>query len=102
MTNSHPDPDSQLDALFALARSRRPDTSAAEYAFETRLAARLRAARETESIWAKVSWRMIPFFATCVVVLAIWHSELASETREAEQMAYVENPDAVDLLSGTN
>ena len=38
-----PDPDRQLDALFALARERRPDTSDVEFGFETRLMARVRA-----------------------------------------------------------
>ena len=35
-------PDSQLDALLRAARDSAPDTSRAEHAFETRLAARLR------------------------------------------------------------
>lgn len=95
-------PDNQLDALFALARPHRPDTSAAEYAFETRLMARLRAIRETDSIWAKVSWRMVPFFATCALVLALWHAQIVSETNEAAQVAYTENSDAVDLWNGLN
>jgi len=85
--------DGQLDALFAQARARRVDTSKAEYAFETRLLARLRTERETSSVWAMVSWRLIPFFAVCVVALAIWHSEIVTETSDAEQMAYVENPE---------
>jgi len=99
MSNSIPPPDDRLDALFALARARRPDTSAAEYAFETRLMAHLRTVEKTQSIWAKVSWRMIPFFAMCVVILALWHAEVASETHEAEQLAYAEDSDTVDLWS---
>lgn len=89
-------PDEQLDALFALARTRRPDTSAVEYAFETRLLAHLRARRETGSIWAMASWRMVPFFAACLVALTLWHSQVVSETNEAEQTAYVENPESID------
>jgi len=88
--------DGQLDALFALARARRPDTSAAEFAFETRLLARLRAQQETDSVWAMVSWRLIPFFAACVVALTLWHSQIVTETNDAEQMAYVENPVILD------
>ena len=77
-----PNPDRRLDALFALAREHRPDTSAAEYAFETRLMARLRERRqERGSIWAMVSWRMVPFFAVCVVALAIWQSQIVTEIR---------------------
>lgn len=102
MNEPAPNPDAELDVLFALARTRRPDTSAAEYAFETRLMARLRTAGGTDSIWAKVSWRMIPFFAMCVVILALWHTEIASETHEAEQLAYTENPERVDLWNNFN
>jgi hypothetical protein len=94
--------DDGLDALFALARARRADTDKAEYAFETRLMARLRAERKTESVWARVSWRLMPFFAACVVGLAIWHSEVAAEADEAAQVAMTENPDAVDVWNNLN
>ncbi|MCE0522345.1 MAG: hypothetical protein LV480_05480 [Methylacidiphilales bacterium] len=90
-------PDADLDALFALARAHRPDTSAAEFAFETRLMARLRAREETGSIWAMVSWRLIPFFAVGVVGLAIWRSEISSETTDAAAVAGLDNPVASDL-----
>lgn len=95
-------PDNQLDALFAQARARRPDTSAAEYAFETRLQARLREARSTPSVWAMVSWRMIPFFAVCMVGLAIWHTEIVSEIDEAQQVAYLQNADGPDSWTNPN
>jgi hypothetical protein len=100
-----PDQDRQLDALFAQARSRRPDTSAAEFAFETRLLARLRAREETAStqgLWAMVSWRLLPIFATCVVALTLWHSEIVTETSDAEQMAYVDNPEPLDSWNTLN
>jgi len=96
------DQDGQLDALFALARACRPDTSAAEFAFETRLLARLRARQETGSILAIVSWRSIPFFAACVVALTLWHSQVVAETTDAAAMAEVENPELVDLSSNLN
>ena len=96
------DQDGQLDALFALARACRPDTSAAEFAFETRLMARLRAQQETDSVWAKVSWRLIPFFAACVVALTVWHSQVVTETNEAEQVADVENPVTLDSWNSLN
>jgi hypothetical protein len=86
----------ELDALFAQARARRVDTSAAEYAFETRLMARLRAERDTDSVWARVSWRMLPFFALCVLGLTFWHGEVLSEVQDAQQLSYVENPVATD------
>ena len=102
MNETEPHADDGLDALFALARAQRPDTDQAEYAFETRLMARLRATRETESVWARVSWRLMPFFAACVVGLAIWHSEVAAEANEAVQVALTENPDAVDTWNNLN
>ena len=89
----------RLDALFALARSQRADTSAAEFAFETRLMARLRESNSASSIWARVSWRMIPAFAACVIALAVWHSQVVTDTDDAEQIAYVQNPDALDAWS---
>jgi len=98
MNESKPNVD--LDALFALARAQRPNTSAAEYSFETRLMARLRERKETSSIWAMVSWRMMPFFAACVLGLAIWQEQVVTETDDAAQSAYVENSSALD--SGTN
>jgi hypothetical protein len=99
-------PDADLATLFALARTRRPDTSAAEYAFETRLLARLGAQRhvrdETSSIWAMVSWRLAPFFAACVLALALWQSQLTTDTNEAADIASLENPETVDLWSNLN
>ncbi len=99
MNEPTPNPDAELDALFARARAQRPDTSAAEYAFETRLLARLRETRrpEPESIWASVSWRLAPIFAACVVGLAVWHHELANEVQSAEQLVYVENPNTFSV-----
>ncbi len=94
-----PNPDADLDALFALARAQRRNTSAVEYAFETRLMARLREQKETGSIWAMVSWRMMPFFATCVLALAVWHEQVVTETDDAAQSAYVENPTSLDTES---
>ena len=96
---NEPDHDPQLDALFALAREHRPDTSAMEYAFETRLMARLRETRSTSSVWAMVAWRLAPIFALCVITLTVWYSQIAVETSEAEQMAYMESPTTLDSAS---
>ncbi len=93
------DSDSQLDALFALARDRRPDTSASEFAFETRLMARLRAQRDTGSAWAMVSWRLMPLFGACVVGLFFWQSELAAESSDAAEIASLNNPASTELWS---
>jgi hypothetical protein len=91
--------DGPLDALFAQARTHRPDTSKAEYAFETRLLARLRAKRETNSVWAMVSWRLVPFFAVGVLALTLWQAEAATETNDAATIAGLTNPVASDLWS---
>ena len=99
MNDPAPRPDADLDALFALARSRRTDISAAEFAFETRLLARLRARREPSSVWAMVSWRLIPFLAACVVALTLWQAEVASDTTDAATIAGLTNPVAADLWS---
>jgi hypothetical protein len=99
MNESTPQPDPELDTLFALARARRPDTSAAEFAFETRLMARLRAREDASSVWAMVSWRLIPFFAVCVVGLTILQAKVSSETSDAATIAGFNNPVAADMLS---
>jgi len=98
----NPDSDSSLDALFAQARARRPDTGRAEYGFETRLLARLRTERDPSSIWAMVSWRLAPLFAALVIGLTIWQSELVSETNDAETLAQLDNPAASDLWDNAN
>jgi hypothetical protein len=95
-SSSHPDP---LDELFDRAKRRRCDTDRAEYGFETRLLARLRARREETPVWSAVSWRMAPLFAAAVLALSLWAVQADLTTRNAEQEAYMQNPDAGDLLS---
>jgi len=97
--NTNPDP--ELDRLFTLARSRRADTSAAEFAFETRLMARLRSRRDSHSVWAMVSWRLIPFFAACVVALTIWQAEVSSDANDAATVDGLTNPVAADVGSNS-
>jgi hypothetical protein len=99
MNSSSHLPDSELDALFAQARSRRPDTSAVEFAFETRLLARLHARREDHSAWATVSWRLLPFFAACIVALTVWQAEVSSDANDAAAVAVLTNPVAADMGS---
>lgn len=72
--------DEQLDKLFASARGVKPDTSRAEYAFETRLLARLRAQREQSVPWYAFAWKLMPTFAAIVVVLGIWTFTAANTT----------------------
>src|SRR5271154_4263298 len=62
--------DQKLDALFAAARATAPDTGRAEFAFETRLAARLRA-ESSGSLFAW-AWRLCPFFAALALAVGWW------------------------------
>jgi hypothetical protein len=64
--------DEQLDKLFQAARLARPDTSRAEYGFETRLLALLRANREQPAPWYAFAWKLTPAFAAIVVALGVW------------------------------
>jgi hypothetical protein len=93
---SHSDP--LLDPLFTLARAQRPETSRAEYAFETRLLARL-ATRPAGARVGLLAWRLMPFFAVVVLVLGVCQVESSHASQEAEQAASLQNPEAVDLFS---
>ena len=64
--------DERLDKLFAAARGIKPDTSRAEYGFETRLLAELRAQREQTLPWYAFAWKLVPAFAAIVVALGVW------------------------------
>ena len=64
----NPEPD--LDALFRAARADAPDTARVEFAFETRLIARLREERGTSIFaWA---WKLAPFFAAIAIAAGWW------------------------------
>jgi hypothetical protein len=65
--------DDHLDHLFGAARQAKPDTSRAEFGFETRLLARLRAEREQTAPWFAWMWRLVPVFAAVVLALGIWN-----------------------------
>ena len=61
--------DEDLDQLLAQARLMRPATEPQEFAFETRLLARLREDRESLGNW---SWRLVPWFAAVVLALGLY------------------------------
>ena len=65
------DNDEKLDKLFAEARAWRPDTSAQEMNFETRLMARIRERQEAGTPWYALVWRMIPAFAVVATIIAV-------------------------------
>ncbi|HVM60590.1 MAG TPA: hypothetical protein VMV72_06950 [Verrucomicrobiae bacterium] len=76
--------DEQLNELFRTARAARPDTSRAEYGFETRLLAAIRENRRQPIPLAALAWRLMPVFAAIVVVAGVWsysvQSEMSAET----------------------
>ena len=73
--------DEPLNGLFKAARRVKPDTSRAEYGFETRLVARLRAERERSAPWQAVAWRLMPAFAVIVVAAGLWMVAAPSSSR---------------------
>ena len=64
--------DARVDKLFAATCGIKPDTSRAEYGFETRLMARLRAQQDQALPWYAFAWKLIPAFAAVVVALGVW------------------------------
>jgi hypothetical protein len=85
--NSGPD----LDALLATVRGQRPDTSRLEYAFETRLMARLAEERSTSVFaWA---WRLCPYFALLALAAAFW-------SRTTTAFVQSEGPALAEAVSG--
>ena len=70
-----PSEDAALDALFAAAREDRPDTSRAEYGFETRLWARLADAMQGRNEWTEFvawCWRLMPVLSVFTVAACVW------------------------------
>jgi hypothetical protein len=98
MNNTPFQPDPLLDPLFARARAARPDTSRAEYAFETRLLARL-PKNEARSGIGALAWRLLPFLSLVVLGLGFVQFEMSRDSRDAEQAASLQNPETVDLFS---
>ena len=81
----NPEPD--LDALFRAARADAPDTARVEFAFETRLLARLREDRGTSLFaWA---WKLAPFFAA-IAIAAGWWGRLSIAQVETTAQAVAE------------
>ncbi len=96
-------PPSELDRLFAEARAQRADTSRAEFAFETRLLARMKQPPPAlTSVWVRINWQLMPAFALAVIGLMIWEILISQAAVEAQQTALVENPEASELLANFN
>jgi hypothetical protein len=65
--------DDQLNRLFTAARAEKRETWRAEFAFETRLLARLREQRQNIVPWFVWTWRLAPVFAAIVIALGVWN-----------------------------
>src|SRR5437016_1365921 len=92
-------PDHQLDDLFRAARAERRDTSRAEFAFETRLLARIREERD-QAGWLGMfawAWKLCPAFASIVLALAIWLA--VSGARSADDLREAAGATTSDALT---
>ena len=93
--------DDQLNNMFAAARRAPRDTERAEFAFETRLLARLRTTRETsgEMEWLVWTRRLVPVFAAIVLALGAWNFiALNSDSTDLHSAIAAEHDD-IALLS---
>lgn len=75
----NPDP---LDTLFSTVREDAPDTSRAEYGFETRVMARIRA--DGRISWQGWAWRLCPFFTALAVATGAWFYSHRDTTPDTE------------------
>ncbi len=90
-------PDEQLDALLHAARESTADTAAAEYAFETRLLARLR--EERGGSWFSWACRLSPFFAALAVAAAVWGRAYTGVEVDASSVLYAVPSDGPRALT---
>lgn len=79
--------DNNLDRLFAVARKAELYKKEREYGFETRVLSRIRANRTENRSFLLWAWRLMPFFASVVICLAIW-------------ISFFEPTHASDLIAG--
>jgi hypothetical protein len=79
-----PNGDPMLDRLFESARDSAVDTSRVEFAFETRVMARIREDQGSSiSSWA---WKLAPFFAAVVIAVGLWNRPSAAELNGTANM----------------
>ena len=79
--------DNNLDRLFAAARKAELYKKEREFGFETRVLARIREKRVENGPFLFWSWRLMPFFVSVVICLAIW-------------LSFFEPSRASDLIAG--
>jgi hypothetical protein len=95
--------DEKLDRLFGDARKAVHYRKDIEYGFETRVMARIKEEGERRSPFLLWAWRLIPVFASIVVVLGIWiYSTRYSSTADLTTLTRVGNEDTtlVAFLAG--
>jgi hypothetical protein len=72
-----PNADEMLDRLFRAARNEAPGGASLEFAFETRVMARLRDdASAGLFTWA---WKLAPFFAALAVAAGLWSRSASAQ-----------------------
>lgn len=67
------DPDILVERLLRAGRSARTPTDTTEFAFETRLMARIRSERSGEAAQGLLIWRFVSSCAALVLILGAWH-----------------------------
>jgi hypothetical protein len=95
--------DEELERLFAAARKAAHYRTDLEFGFETRVMARIREEGRRQSPFLHWAWRLIPVFASIVVVLGIWiYSTRYSSAADLNTLASVGNEDTtmVAFLTG--
>ena len=63
--------DELLDELFGRVRALKPDTSAVEDHFETRLLATLEERQSSRALWSFWTWRLVPLFTMIAIIVGI-------------------------------
>src|SRR2546422_2385552 len=89
--------DEQLNKLFRAARQAPRDTEKAEYGFETRLLARIRADRAQAALWFAFAWKLVPVFAAIVVALGVW--DYANQNASADLRSAIVGSSDESLLA---
>lgn len=87
--------DNRLDRLFAAARKAEFYKPDAEFGFEARVSANIRAKDEGSSSFFLWAWRLIPVFVSIVIFLGIWF--FASEQNQQMDMSAISNAGSEDI-----
>ena len=78
-------PDEELDRLLHAARAGVPtELGRIEFAFETRLLARLR--EERRSSWLAWAWRLCPYAAALAIAAGVWSYTQRDDSPEGESL----------------